>query len=242
MSRTLFVFLFSDRVDSYINAVAHAYDKEQVDAVCFVYVRGTPTGLTDILANTVFSTIANRLEELSRGGAEIYQRIQARLLDRRLLPLDYSSLRSGLSRELNKCGGANKCMVDVTGAAKGPAIDVFSVCLALGVRSIYTFELKNKPDPANPEKSLYHFLGPNDYSYTRLTETEPVKSSRAVLLRKFPMLWYVVGIALAAMIITLIILVSAGPDNVVLQGINLLAAVVGLFSPLIALFQESRRT
>jgi len=241
MGKTLLVFLFSDRVDSYINAIAHVYDHMQIDAVRLVYVKGTKTGLTDAQASTVSNQIWGRLEKLAIDKDDIYKRVNERLLDRQLLPLEYMSLKEGLEKIVKKQGGNGNCIIDLTGASKAPSIEVFSVCLALGIKSVYTFELSTRPDPSNPESSLYHSLGKEGYSYTCLNDTDPVKASQSALLRKSPFLWYVCAISLIVMVISLYILGTIGPNNVAVQGLNLAASIVGLGSPILALLVQRRR-
>lgn len=241
MAKTLFTFLFSERVDPYINAITYTYDNMQVESVRLVYVKGARTGLTDTQASAVSNQIWNRLESLAAGDSEIYKRINERLLDRQLVPIGYSKLKQSLGQLIKKHGGPRNCIVDLTGASKAPSIDVFSVCLALGIRSVYTFELVTRPNPNDPDSSLYHSLSKEEYSYTCLSKTEPVEASQSALLRKSSLLWYVGAISLVVMVTSLYLLVTIGPTNMAVQGLNLAAAVVGLVSPFLALIGQRRR-
>lgn len=241
MSRTLLVFLFSDRADGYINAMAHTFDHMEVNAVKLVYVKGAKTGLTDVEASTVSNQIWNRLESLVTM-ADVYKRMNERLLDRHLMPLTYDDLKVDLDKVVRQNGGVDRCIIDLTGAAKSPSIDVFSVCLALGIKSIYAFELANKPNPTNPDGSLYHALGQNGYSYTCLADTAPVRSSRSSLLRKSSILWGVGLAALVTMAVSLLLFATVGPSSWPLQLINIAAAVVALTSPVLALIEQHKYT
>lgn len=241
MARTLFLLLFSDRVEPYINAIAYTYDNLQIESIRLVYVRGTRTGLTDTQASAVSNQIWGRLESLAKGNSDIYKRVNERLLDRQLVPIDYPKLKESLGRLIRKHDGPRNCIIDLTGASKAPSIDVFSVCLALGIRSVYTFELATRPNPSDPDSSLYHALDKEGYSYTCLSNTEPVKASQSALLRKSSLLWYIGAISLVVMTISLYILVTIGPNNIAVQGLNLAAAVVGLVSPFLALIEQRRR-
>jgi hypothetical protein len=243
MAKTLFLFLFSDRVDTYINAIAHTYEDMDVKAVRFVYVKGTKIGLKDdTQASAVFTEIWSRLQNLALGSGEIYKKLNERLLDRQLIPIDYPELKSDLSQFIKRQGGARNCIIDLTSASKVASIDVFTVCLALGIKSVYTFELDPKPDPKTPDKFLYHALSKGAYSYTCLTSTPPVKASQSSLLRKEYVLWYVGIAALIVMVVSLYILATIGPNSLFVQFLNLTAAVVGLASPAIALIEQRRKT
>lgn len=244
MTKTLFIFLFSPQVDSYVNAIAYTYDEMKIEAVRLVYVKGTTTELTDSKASTLSNQIWSRIESL-KNQAKIYEQINERLLDRQLIPIEYSDLKSRLSQITKRQGNLRNCIIDLTGATKVPSIDVFSVCLALGVKSIYTFELAKKPDSKlpsyNPDNFLYDALSKNDYSYTCLSNTEPVRASQASLLRKSSLLWYVGAFSLFVMITSLYLLLSFGTDNIAIEGLNLAAAVVGLVSPVLALAEQRQK-
>jgi CRISPR-associated endoribonuclease Cas6 len=154
---------------------------------------------------------------------------------------DSLSAISDLERLIKLSGGAPNCIIDLTGMPKGASIDVFTVCFALGIKSIYTFELKKRFDPKMPDQSLYHSLTDDSYSYTCLTATPPVQASQASLLRKSYLLWYIGSLALVIMLASLYILVSIGPNSSFVQYLNLAAAVVGLASPGLALLEQRRK-
>lgn len=153
-------------------------------------------------------------------------------------------LKTVLVKLQKKQGSLRNCIVDLTGATKVPSIDVFSVCLALGIRSIYTFELAKKPnygDPNyNPNDFLYDALNKNDYSYTCVSDTEPVRASQASLLRKTSLLWYIGAFSLCVMVASLYLLLTFGSENIAIQGLNVAAAVVGLVSPIFALAEQRK--
>jgi hypothetical protein len=84
-------------------------------------------------------------------------------------------------------------------------------------------------------------LSKSDYSYTCLSNTEPVRASQASLLRKSSLLCYVGAFSLFVMITSLYLLLSFGTDNIAIQGLNLAAAVVGLVSPVFALAEQRQK-
>lgn len=239
MAKTLFLFLFSSRPDPYINAMAYAFDRMAIGAVKLIYIKGVTTGLSDSQAVITANQIWNRLQDLTDLG-DIYHRMNERVLDRQLVALTYSTLAQDLGKQVKLAGGNTNCILDLTGAAKAPSIDIFAVCLALGVNSVYVFELYQKIDPTALEKSLYHMLEPAAYSYRCLSDTQPVQASRSALLRKTPVLWFVAAFALAVLVLSITLLLITGSDSTALQILNLSAAIVGLASPLLALFHEHR--
>lgn len=101
MAKTLFLFLFSSQVDSYINAIAYTYEEMKIEAVRLVYVKGTTTELTDSKASTLSNQIWSRIESL-KDEARIYARINEKLLDRQLIPIEYSDLKNRLSQITKK--------------------------------------------------------------------------------------------------------------------------------------------
>ncbi|MEM6255088.1 MAG: hypothetical protein AAF821_19400 [Cyanobacteria bacterium P01_D01_bin.156] len=241
MVKTLFLFLFSNRVDTYINAISYAYDEMEIKAVRLVYVKGTKIGLKDdTQASAVFTEIWSRLQELAEKTNGIYKQINERLLDRQLIPIEYSSLKISLGRLFKLHGGPRNCIIDLTSASKVASIDVFTVCFALGIKSIHTFELGLPFDPKSPDKFLYHALSKSEYSYTCLSITPPVRSSQSSLVRKSSLLWYVGCVALVVMVVSLYILVNLGPNSSFVQFLNLTAAVIGLASPALALLEQRR--
>lgn len=238
MGKTLLIFLFSDRVDSYINAIAYTYDNMEVKSVRLIYVKGTRTGLDNSQASNVFNQIWNRIERLSSEKNDIYTHINEYLLDRELIQLNYTSLKEGLKEVIKKQGGNENCIIDLTGASKSSSIDVFAVCLALGVDSAYTFELLTRPKPLNPEESLYHLLEKQAYSYHCVSNTDPVKNSQSDLLRKSSLLWYICVFSLSVMVVSLYILHTSGFENETIQSLNLAASIIGIASPILALIKQ----
>ncbi|HEY9848936.1 MAG TPA: hypothetical protein V6D28_05735 [Leptolyngbyaceae cyanobacterium] len=168
----------------------------------------------------------------------VYNQVYKQL---RILPLEpeflsYSNLRQDLQSILKKCGGSRECIVDITAASKVLSIDIFSICLALGVPSVFTFELKKPANKQHPEESLYHSLEPESYSYTHISESPPIKTSQSTLFRKEQLLWFVVAASLLLMTVSLYIYFSSGTQSMFLQVVNLLAAVIGIVAPLFSLF------
>ncbi len=244
MSKTLYLFLFSPQTDSYVNALSYTYDKMKIESVVLIYVKGTPTGLNDADAIALSNKIWNRIEQISQK-ASIYKQINDRLIDRQLLAVDYKDLKIRLRQIVKRTKNVRDCIVDITGASKVPSIDVFSVCLAIGIKSVYTFELIKRIKFNHPnfdsDSVLYHQLNEQDYSYTCLTNTEPVKSSQASLLRRSSLFWYIGVSSLLIMLSSAFLLIKFGSDNLAIQGLNMAAALVGVISPVIALAEQKQK-
>lgn len=241
MPKTLLIFLFSPNIDTYINVISYTYENMSIESVKLIHIKGIKTGLSDSKASEISNQIWIRLGELSSCFSGVYKQVNERLLKRELVPIEYLNLSKEL-KQLIKGQRNLKCVVDLTSAPKRPSIDIFSVCLALGIESVYTFELIVKYDSKNNDRFLYHALNREDYSYACLNETDPVKSSQSSLLRKSYLLWYVGAVSLVVMLISLMVFVTIGPESSFIQGLNLTAAVVGLISPAFALIDQKRRT
>lgn len=265
MSKTLLVFLLSPNVDPYINAIAYSFAKMDVRRVRVIYVKGAEEDIDDSKANPVNTRIWQQIQSLAHGeylqfpplnqsvspslplspmqlsqassGLDIYRRINEELIDHDLIALNYSNLRNEL-KSLVKESGINNCVVDVTSASKDLSIDVFSACLALGIRSIHTFALKSKGVKKDPIASLYHSLAPAEYEYVCFTDSPVVKASQDSLLRKSQLFWYVILAAFTIMGVSLYANFTGGSQNIFLEIVNLLATVVGIVTPIAAIVNE----
>ena len=153
---------------------------------------------------------------------------------------DYDKMKSQFSALIKQAGGPRHCIFDLTGAAKGPSIDIFAMCLAMGITSVFLFELADPFDKDNPDNSLYHNLSDSGYRYTCLSSTAPVQASQSLLLRKAPMLWATVFASSIAIIVTVTLGLVAGPNSTPFQWLNIIASVVGLLAPMFALVQSRR--
>jgi hypothetical protein len=246
MTNTLFLFLFTPQVDSYVNAIAYTRNSRdmRIDAVKLLYVKGAQTGLTDEKASELSNGIWLRIENL-REKSDVYREINESLLSRQLIPIEYSDLKNSFDKLIKEQGNAGSCIVDITGATKVPSIDVFSICLSLGINSVYTFELLKernvKADDYDPMNFLYHSLCKGDYLYTCVSETEPVKQSQSSILRKSSLFWYVGVFSLFIMVISLYLIVTLGSENMFIQVLNIAAAIAGLVSPILALSEQRNK-
>ena len=116
--------MFSRNVDTYINVIAHCYDKLHVEKIVFVHVRNTKTGLsTEEEANTVFNRVWAQLESLSKGiyidyrqsepthhaisdsGIDIYKRIHGQSITKVQEHVDYTKLKKETENIVKNYGG-----------------------------------------------------------------------------------------------------------------------------------------
>jgi hypothetical protein len=237
MRKSLGVFIFTKTVDVYVNAIACAFDRLDVGDLRFYYIEGTKTGQTRAEAVSTFNAILARFEDLYRKDtADIYKRLHERTLDRALKSLNYDLLNQEFENEVRAMGGPANCVVDLSGVTKCPTIDIFSICLSIGLKNVYVFELADPPDRANPDASLYHRLDSKAYAHTCVTEATPVKVSQGTLLRKRPLLWATLIACTALMLVSLVIMIFVGINNPFVQIINVAAAIVGICSPLLTFF------
>ena len=251
MSKTLLIFLFSQQADPYINSIAYNFDHNDISAVRFIYISGTKTGLNKQEANQVFNNITSLLNDLANecyrkyrttqsptdkqedprpleanNKIDIYRRINEKLLDKGLVALEYGDLHASLDKFIKQEGGVKKCIVDLTPTAKAPSIDIFSICLALGLDEVYVFELSDRPSRSEPEKSLYHSLDDNLFSYTRLTDSPPVKDSKSKLVRRTQIYKAIIPLSIIT-IICFVYLLLIG-ENIFAEAIGLTSAIVGI--------------
>jgi hypothetical protein len=197
MPKTLLLFLTSPTVDTYVNAIAHAYDKLEVDRYIVVRVKNSPATLRDEREKPqeIRDRILTQIGLLAKGKyadrqlpsapeLSIYQRMYdgLKLGDEEI---DYTNLRIELVGLIKKYGGTNQCIVDLTGASKSLAVDIVVMCLAIKLNMVFMFDLNVKIDRNRPEDFLYHRLRQNfDYDYYQFTRSPVVLSGQTTYLRK----------------------------------------------------------
>lgn len=187
MDKCLLMFLFSDTIDTYVNVIAHAFDSEdlRVRKVVLIHVIGTKADIDDTEAGMVNTRIWRQFESLANGehiqfphiselrtnlqateqkkqlplnsNLSVYRRINERI-EHSLSRIENLKIQEQLSMIIKREGGRKKCILDITATTKVPSINIFSVCMALGIDNLYVFELKQNVNRNNPELSLYHNL------------------------------------------------------------------------------------
>jgi len=265
MSNNLLLFLFSKNVDSYVNTISYAFHKLSVKNIILAVVKEEKTALSYSEASEVNNRIWNQIENLSKGqyvysaarnkeglpeiptpqrpidlpsSITTYRPIHEQM-NHEILRLDtYRDLMDTLKNLIKGGNGKETCLIDLTTAPKVPSVTIFSLCIALGIQAVYTFELVDPPDPKEPEKSLIHALASDKYSYTRITDVPAIRASQKSLLRKSQIRWYVVVAALIVMGVSLYTYVAVGFQSPFIQGLGLLATLVSLIAPIVGLIRE----
>lgn len=265
MPDKLLVFLLSTRIDTYVNVITHAYEEMKINDITFIHIQGLKNSLTEDEAGVINSCIWQSIKNLSNGEyldfseiiknkstlptakslntstkIDIYRRIHENLLSRNFRHIKYEGLKIELENIIKQSGGATKCAVDITTASKVLSIDIFSICLSLGIELVYTFELSDPPNQNQPEQSLYHELTKDKYNYTLITESKAVKNSKSAILRKSQLIW---SLFTTALIIFIVVSYNAtkGSNDPFIQLINTLASIVSLITPLITVIIQRRR-
>lgn len=190
MPRILYTFATTDRPDVYINSLAYTIKHHSIDKFQIIVIseHGYSNEEDSDKASKIFSSICNQLECLvdskyynhqSKSTIEIDcdTHIYEECLDvineggTTFIVIPGSKLEKKL-KEYIKLGDA---FFDVSALKKNLLIDVVSYFLSIGYRDVYSFELFKKA--TFDQGDLYHELGPKDYKYRNLTNSDIVKNS-----------------------------------------------------------------
>lgn len=182
MSKSLFIFMISTNVDTYINPITHCFEHLKVSSVYLTYVKNAPTGLkSDRQAKELVENIKEQFITLSNGkykdfsraytdpskeiepniksldgqNTSIYGEAYSSLMFKPYT-IDYNNLKEGIESIVQHNHDANFCILDVTAASKVPSIELFGFALAMNIKHIHVFELSIRHDRDDPVKSLYH--------------------------------------------------------------------------------------
>jgi hypothetical protein len=255
MSKTLLVFLFSTNVDSYINVIAHGYRHLGIKRVSLLHIEGASTGVNSEVATQLatriwaginglaqgkyldFSKDPSGLADISTipalpleesGVATLYAEIDKNIRERRIVSLNQPTITTDLQKIIEEHGGKGLCVLDVTAATKVPSVDIFSVCLAIEMHNLFTFELLRRPFSTDRVNNLYHALTANDYEYTPLTDRPAVRNARRLIKKRIRLLGYIVGVTLLTASVSLILLAIQRPAEDYLSVVGSIASLVGL--------------
>jgi hypothetical protein len=191
MARHLLVFVGSPGVGSYVNAMANAVSKYDIDRIVLVNVVESPSGqqvnFEDFANKILWDVLCGLLDgvyrEPKRDGSG-YREVpvpEAKNCDA------YEKLKQifGSAHELNKVKYpfltpdieklkrvyGPDIIVDLSGVPKRVAIDVLTACLAAGISDVMLFELER---PMGGQQALYHNLTERDYKHVVLPRWEPL--------------------------------------------------------------------
>lgn len=179
MANTLIVFIGSNNVGTYINAMSHAIDMHQVDQIVLIDLLEVPYEKRFDFSSFVNNTLWDAIRELEAGkfgGQEIetpsnfqtYKKLKDIFgVKKHIDSKNYQFLKDELN-QLKKQYGAN-AMIEISGVPKRVAFDILAGCLAVGFQKIVTFELKQQRRGVD---ALYHNLSASDYEHVKLSSLE----------------------------------------------------------------------
>lgn len=184
MANTLIVFIGSNNVGVYINAMSHAIDMHQVDQIVLIDLLEVPYEKRFDFSNFVNNTLWEAIKDLETGkfsgqqfeipsNYQTYRKLKDIFgVKKHIDSKNYQFLKDELN-ELKKQYGAN-AMIDISGVPKRVAFDILAGCLAVGFQKIVTFELKQQRRGVD---ALYHNLNASDYEHVKLSSLEQFREN-----------------------------------------------------------------
>ena len=219
MDDSLYIFVTSERPDQYLNSIAHCLIRDGLRHVVFVNIRGfakdtfNPAATEKGISLAALRNVILLLDSLSSGfyrffigdragesvdlkqfyseselGAlkSIYKQILDASSKWEHQDIHYSELRNALAQIST---GKNSSRFDVTAVRKTFLGDLVACCLLEGIKGLYTFDLKIRPNFDDPWKMLFHKLNMDKYEdslyqYTNIVKTPIFEAcSKSVLIK-----------------------------------------------------------
>jgi hypothetical protein len=230
------VFVCSDQVGPYINALSYLADKLDVRDFLFVFTTGA---MMEGPRTAFVDTIIDALGELAQGrylgravsvdsaARAAYSKLSATLTAKTDLvrSISLEELGGFLGQQAGRTS-RGRLFVDVTGLPKILMAHVMLICVSAGY-SAYAFELRHAVNRSHPEKSLYHALPFGAFEYPSLTRDPAVQSSVRKLIPIRRIVWATVLLSsVGVTCFAALLLVS--PSNQVLAVIGLAANIIGI--------------
>lgn len=181
MSKSLYLFVTSERPDPYVNAIAHCLANAAVDKVVFVHVRGVVRDIAEPdLSAIALRNVQIQMDRLIHGeyryfegdsaGAvvdlsTVYSRDELNALKsfygQHLVrdvnwshsQIAYASLRDELRRITRT---EPHSLFDVTSVSKSLLGDIIAVAIIENIASLYTMDLRTRLDFGEPWRMLLH--------------------------------------------------------------------------------------
>ncbi|GII76662.1 hypothetical protein Sru01_16440 [Sphaerisporangium rufum] len=232
------IFVCSNDVGPYLNALAYLSDKHNISDFKFVFVTGamiegpqTSFVETIVLAleDLASGTYEKRCVEIDARTAGQYATLAANLKSnsRSTEVVSLDELPDLLAKQVAETGRA-KLFVDVTGLPKILMARVLLVCLVGGFH-VYAFELRHRVDREFPERSLYFAMPPGAFDYPPLARDLAVHNSVRQLINVRRVLWITAMVSLVGVVCfaTLLLIDSS---NTVLAVVGLAANIIGIAS------------
>src|SRR5437588_4055824 len=214
MTKSLYLFVTSDRPDQYLNTILHCLQDENPSEVVFLGVKNRPGNDISSSAKLVRENVELLLSSLASGKykyftgikkgneddlqkyypldrlatiSEKYASAKARKVSWSDKEIDYFKLREELAR-IHKT--EPKSIFDVSAVSKSYLGDIFAIGVVEGIDNICTFNLNRGPNFDKPWESLFHELdfrkpGNKGYDYVNLTKTHIYdKCTKSILIRQ----------------------------------------------------------
>jgi len=232
------IFVCTDNVDPYLNALSYLYDRCGVTRFTFVFLSEVATEapatkfVDDIIAT--LSSLADgeygkHPVDVDERSKELYSLLAANLKSNPSLhtAIPLKELPTFLSKQTVEAK-PDKLFIDITGLTKDVMAQVFSITIFLGYDA-YAFVLNERPNKKKPELSLYFHLRPSDFHYHALSQEPTVQRIRRRLI-PLPRIIWTAGIISAVSTICFLTLLLVDPSNIVLAITGLAANVIGIAS------------
>lgn len=191
----LYIFVTSDRPDPYINSIAYAIRTYPLREIIFVGI--VEHGYTDegqtrasALAAAVESTLVSlsdaryadsaKGERLTEEDAVVYTELISELNTVKISSIGIPWTELGIHLKAFSRDGAG--LFDVTALKKNLLVDVVTLLVADGQKSVFSFELTRKP--TYDERDLIHALSDRDYAYRCLTDSRHVTAAQRTMLSR----------------------------------------------------------
>jgi hypothetical protein len=252
MSRTLYLFVTSERPDQYLNSVAHCVKEEGVRAIEYISVRNADhtTHQSGALANQVSRRVTVLLEEIVNDGfyrhfkedgqpsdrvdlreiypdqlaaiRELYRPCLNPSIQYRDVDLPYLQLRE----KIRSIALTDEAIADITSVKKSLLGDILAASVVEGLDRLYTFDLLSTPDHKRPWTMLLHDLLPagKGYAYVNLVETTIFKQCSGSILVRPPFLRAVLWSALLLLALTTVLIFFYG-ENWLAKWSSIISAV-----------------
>lgn len=232
------IFICSDQIGPYLNALSYLSDKRGVSKFTFVFITGAMMeGPQTIFTETIIST----LERLADGvyfdhpvtvDAQTRARYASLACNLRASPnltevVSLEELTSFLTERARKMN-SSQLLIDVTGLPKILTAHVMLICLVGGYQ-VHAFELRHKVNRNHPELSLYFSLSPGDFDYPPLTRDPAVQASVHQLVHVRRVMWTTALVSTIG-VICFAALLLIDSTNTTLAVIGLTANVIGISS------------
>lgn len=254
-SNIFIVFVSSQNPFPYINALTTAV--KEFDSNTFVLVKITgfpserPLNLLDFANNKIKNNLNELAEEINlkyfdKNGNNIsnsqkkfdgYKLLLEHFGNRlKFEQVRYKLLKWDIKEILQKYSQEGEVIVDITGADKRAAIDIFMACTSIGIEKVGLFELRREIDRTKDKQfTMYHNLNDEDYEYPFMIQDVAFIESVQFLIAKRNRVYLliVIGIILALTAVAFYYTYKfRGEDNTWIPQIilGLIAVFTGIYS------------